>query len=61
MSKKKPYPETTIEATVKVTYVINDQMDKKQAEELLHDILDESEFDDMKIKDVKVFQREVTK
>jgi len=61
MSKKKVYPETTIEATVKVTYVINDQMDKKQAEELLHDILDESEFDDMKISNVKVFQREVTK
>lgn len=60
-------PETTIEATVKLTFVINDQMNKEQALDLLKDMINdepdafgnEPNFDHVEYKDIKVFQRGV--
>ena len=62
-----PKPETTIEATVRVTVIINDEMDKFQALELIQDMINdkpdafgnEPNFDHVDYQDIKVFQREV--
>ena len=50
--------ETTVEADLHMTFIIKDQMSKKEAEEMIHDILDGC-YDHLQIKDLKVFQREV--
>lgn len=62
-----PKPETTIEATVKVTVIINDQMSKEQALDLIKDMINdqpdafgnEPNFDHVEYQNVKVFQRGV--
>jgi len=56
VSKKDP--ETVIETDLHMTFIINDQMSKEQAEEMIHDILDGC-YDHLQIKDLKVFQKEV--
>ena len=64
---RKLIPETTIEATIKVTLVIKDQLNKDQALDILKDMVNDQPdafgneplFDQVEYKDIKVFQREV--
>lgn len=57
MKKTKTRPETTIEATVKVTMVFDDQIDKEEAAEIVKCNL--GCFDNAEISNLKVFQKEV--
>ncbi|MBR5129523.1 MAG: hypothetical protein IKU67_05675 [Firmicutes bacterium] len=51
----KPIPETTITANIEVTVIINDEVSKKEAIDILHDIFDGADVDDMQFKNVKTF------
>lgn len=53
----KTKPETTIEATVKVTLIFDDQIDKEEAAEIVKCNL--GCFDNAEISSLKVFQKEV--
>lgn len=57
MKKIKTRPETTIEATVKVTLVLDDQIDMQEAEDIIKCNL--GCFDNAEISTLKVFQKEV--
>lgn len=62
-------PETTIVANVQLTFIINDEMSKEEAQELIKDVLgdcvdamgNDPVWDDVKYKGIKVFFREVKK
>lgn len=57
MKKTKTRPETTIEATVKVTMIFDDQIDKEEAADIIKCNL--GCFDNAEIHSLKVFQKEV--
>lgn len=52
-------PETTIEAVIHVTKIIDDELSKQEAQEVLSDILRDADLDHLEIKQVKTFFREV--
>jgi hypothetical protein len=55
VSKKNP--ETVIETDLHMTFIMDYQMSKKEAEEMIHYILKDW-YDNLQIKDIKVFQNE---
>lgn len=50
-----PKPETTIEADIHVTFILNDTLTKNEAEDLIKDVT--GDFDNVEIKNLKTFVR----
>lgn len=50
-------PETTIEADLHVTFILNDTLNKKEAEDIIKDIA--GDFDKVEIKGLKIFVKGV--
>lgn len=49
-------PETTIEADIHVTFILDDALTKNEAEDLIKDIVT-NDFDKVEIKNLKTFVR----
>jgi len=57
-SKSRKKPEAVIEADLKVTVIIKDEISKEEARQIIEDMFIDGP-DNLQIKDVKVFQRGV--